>query len=149
MGRFQPKYTDAQRDRIATCIVEDGVAATEAIRRAARGELGLPPFQMPASTARHLARELRSFAGGQRGQGREVLESAAAALDSEAKGIWSPYCVRSWTGLEEQWFLVFDQQHGLRIAEHDASGDWIAQGGLRLTQVTHWRFLPVPPRPSV
>jgi hypothetical protein len=101
------------------------------------------------SQYQHLARELRSFASGQRGQGRELLESAASALETEAEGFWSQYRHGSWVQGEGRWFLVFDQQHGIQIAEHDPSGDWVGQGGRRLTQVTHWRSLPLPPSSAI
>jgi RNA polymerase primary sigma factor len=45
---------------------------------------------------RNLARELRNFASGQRGQGRELLENAATVLDGEAGDCWSPYRSGSW-----------------------------------------------------
>lgn len=95
-----------------------------------------------------LARELRSFASGQRGQGRDLLEEAAATLDAEADQCWSPYVFGAWTPPEDQRFLVFDQEQGIQIAEHDSTGAWIAQGGRPLTQVTHWRELPQPPSSS-
>ena len=101
------------------------------------------------SRYRYLARELLSFASGQRGQGRELLESAATALDAEANGLWSRYRPRWWTQREERWFVVFDQEYGIHIAEHNPSGHWIGQGGQRLMQVTHWRDLPRPPTPSM
>jgi hypothetical protein len=93
----------------------------------------------------NLARELRSFAAGQRGQGRELLEHAAKALDIHADELWSPYQPGSWIQPEQRWFLVFDAQHGIQVAEHEPSGDWTAQGGQNLIQVTHWRRLPPPP----
>lgn len=98
---------------------------------------------------RNLAHELRSFASGQRGQGRELLESAASVLDAEAENFWSPYRSASWVQREDRWFLVFDQQHGIQIAERDTSGDWIGQGGQSLARVTHWRPLPLPPVSSM
>jgi len=94
---------------------------------------------------RNLARELRNFAAGQRGQGRELLENAAKALDTQAGEVWSAYQRELWAQGEQRWFLVFDAQHGIQIAEHVASGHWTAQGGQHLTQVTHWR--PLPPLP--
>jgi Sigma-70 factor, region 1.1 len=110
-------------------------------------EMGIRVVEAAADVRKryqHLARELRSFASGQRGQGRELLESAAALLESEAEGFWSQYRPGSWVQGEGRWFLVFDQQQGIQIAEHDPSGDWVGQGGQRLTQVTHWRSLPLP-----
>lgn len=98
---------------------------------------------------RNLARELRNFASGQRGQGRELLENAASVLDAEAGDCWYPYRNGSWVQREAKWFLVFDQQQGVQIAERDATGDWIGQGGQRLTRVTHWRSLPLPPSTSM
>jgi hypothetical protein len=115
-------------------------------------EMGIRVVEAPEDVRkryRHLARELRSFASGQRGQGRELLESAAFALETEVKGFWSQYRHGSWVRGEERWFLVFDQLQGIQVAEHDPSGDWVGQGGQRLTQVTHWRSLPLPPSSAI
>jgi hypothetical protein len=60
---FARKYTDAQRRAVAHAVVYDGLTAQAAVSRAAspEGLSGLPPFSMPASTARNLAwREKRS-----------------------------------------------------------------------------------------
>jgi hypothetical protein len=94
---------------------------------------------------RHLARELRNFASGQRGQERQLLESAASALEAEADGSWSSENRDLWEYQGERRFLVFDRQHGIQIAVRHPSGDWIGQGDQRLIQVTHWRPLPPPP----
>ena len=43
--------------------------------------------------------------------------------------------------------MVFDEHRGIQIAAIDrGSGAWIADGGKRLTRVTHWKHLPHPPR---
>ena len=113
-------------------------------------ELGIDVAEREAdarTALRNLASELRNFAAGQRGQGRELLENAAKALDIHADEVWSPYQRDFWTQSEQRWFLVFDAQHGIQIAEHDLSGDWTTRGGQDLTQVTHWRRLPLPPSP--
>jgi hypothetical protein len=56
MGRWDPTYSDAQREAVAQAINKEGVAAPEVIRRAAAGELaGLPCFELPESTARDIA----------------------------------------------------------------------------------------------
>lgn len=98
---------------------------------------------------RHLARELRSFASGQQGQRRELLENAAAVLEREADQFWSRYRRGAWVQGEERWYLVFDQQQGMQIAEHEPSGDWVGQSGQRLARVTHWRPLPRPPSSAI
>ena len=55
VGRFDPKYTDEQRDAIARAVNDRGMSAPEAVRAAAEGLDGLEPFTMPESTARDVA----------------------------------------------------------------------------------------------
>jgi hypothetical protein len=98
-----------------------------------------------AAIYRALARELRSFAVGQRGQGRELLENSARALATKADEVWVAYDRGSWSEQEAGRFLVFDAKHGVTIAEREPCGEWIGQDGQRLAQVTHWRPLPQPP----
>ena len=75
-----------------------------------------------------------------------MLEWAAAFLEIEAEGLWVPYHRGAWNQDEPQ-FLVFDEQHGIRIAAIDrTTWEWISDGGERLTRVTHWKYLPHPPR---
>jgi hypothetical protein len=100
---------------------------------------------------RNLAAELNTFASGQRGQGRDLLLSAATALEVAADGTWAPYSpAEPWLHSEEHWFLVYSPERGIQIAERGDEG-WTNEIGDVLEGVTHWRYLPVPPsgnRPS-
>jgi hypothetical protein len=97
---------------------------------------------------RELANELRSFASGQRGDGRKLLERAANALTQEADDCWLPSLPGSQPPRVDQWVLVSDRRQGVRIARQSASGDWVGQDGQHLGEVTHWRPLPLPPSSS-
>lgn len=107
---------------------------------------------------RELANELRSFASGQRGDGRKLLERAATALDREADCCWSPdlpdastrpaadrWQARFGVPSRSEWVLVFDQRLGVQIAARHPSGAWIGQNQQTLEHVALWRPLPLPP----
>lgn len=55
MGRFDPKYTDEQREAIASAMIDRGMSAPEAVKAASEGLDGLEPFTVPESTARDIA----------------------------------------------------------------------------------------------
>lgn len=59
MGRFAEVYTPEQRDAITTAILDHDMTAPAACAAAAAGQLGLSPFTMKVTTARHYAREAR------------------------------------------------------------------------------------------
>ena len=63
MGRFDLKFSAAQRDAIAHALNVEGLTAPDATARARNGRLGdLPPFDMAESTAREIAARYRQQA---------------------------------------------------------------------------------------
>jgi hypothetical protein len=58
-----PVYSDEQRDAIASAIVNEGRTARATVAAAAAGELCVPPFQCPESTARDIACQARRERG--------------------------------------------------------------------------------------
>jgi hypothetical protein len=63
-GVFHPKYSDPQRTAIVTAFVDHGMTAPAVADLARAGELmhdgePLPPFELPISTVRSLARDAR------------------------------------------------------------------------------------------
>ncbi len=85
MGRFDSKFSDAQRAAIAHALNVEGLTATEATARASNGQLGkVPPFDVAESTAREIAARYRHQApdatARQRAQHQEQLLVAGLEL---------------------------------------------------------------------
>ena len=59
MGRFDRKYTNEQRQAIIDAQLENGLSARKAVELAETGQLGLPAFYLPPSTAGGLAARAR------------------------------------------------------------------------------------------
>lgn len=57
--RWSRKYTDAQREAFLRAVVLEDVPVAEAVRRAARGELGIPAFKVHGRYAYQLVGKLR------------------------------------------------------------------------------------------
>ncbi len=85
MGRGSPRYTDEQRAAVSRAIVQGGMTAEQAVAAAAKGELGIDPFDMPASTARGIA-----------GRARMEASAVGEAASPEAAAIYE----RGWAILE-------------------------------------------------
>ena len=98
----------------------------------------------PEPIYRGMAERLRNFAVGQRGEGRVLLLTAAAALEITADGSWAVFCPHGSWPHSERWFLVYDLRRGIQIAER-MGPLWRTDWGEVLKAVSHWRFLPRPP----
>jgi hypothetical protein len=63
VGRFDSKFSDAQRDEIAHALNVEGLTAADATARAGNGGLAdVPGFDMAESTAREIAARYRQQA---------------------------------------------------------------------------------------
>jgi hypothetical protein len=58
-----PVYSDDQRQAIVFAMLDEGRTARAAVTAAAAGELGVPAFKIPESTARDIARQARRERG--------------------------------------------------------------------------------------
>lgn len=56
MGRFTPRYSDAQKTATLAYILDQGHSAPAAVRAAADGRLGIEPFDLNLKTARYWTR---------------------------------------------------------------------------------------------
>jgi hypothetical protein len=88
MGRHSLRYSDDQRQAIARAVLDDGLTAREAVERAAAGELGIPPFDVPLSTAQGFVTETRrdrppDRGDAEKGRLRELADRAIAVIETE------------------------------------------------------------------
>lgn len=88
MGRFDPKYTDRQREAVIAAIVDRGMSAPKACKRAAEGTLedDLEPFDFPPNTARDYARRERNKRAGRAARAKEqgTIEDRLEAFGDRA-----------------------------------------------------------------
>lgn len=96
VGRFAPRYSDEQKTAIVAAILDDEFPAQDAVDRASAGELGLPPFDMPISTARgyvtrarqkRTREELVQLERKQPGAARTIADRAYEVLEKELDAI--------------------------------------------------------------
>ncbi len=76
MGRYDPTYAPEEREAIIHAVLDEGLSARQAVERAAAGELGIPAFEMPVSTAQDIVGDAKRNVTV--GEYRDRLEALAA-----------------------------------------------------------------------
>ena len=56
----QLRYSDDQRDAIVSAVLDDGLSARESAEKASAGELGVPAFHIPVSTAQAIVTDAKN-----------------------------------------------------------------------------------------
>ena len=56
----QLRYSDDQRDAIVSAVLDDGLSARESAEKASAGELGVPAFDIPVSTAQAIVTDAKN-----------------------------------------------------------------------------------------